>query len=118
MVKTKCLYDAAEPTDGDRILVTRHWPRGISKIQLKLTDWVKDLAPSRALLADWKKGEITWPEYVSRYKGEMSHQIERICLLADRARHNVITLLCFEREGDPHCHRYALKEMIEQSFSD
>ena len=33
MVKTKSVYDEADQSDGQRILVTRFWPRGISKAQ-------------------------------------------------------------------------------------
>jgi len=34
MVKTESVYDPVEGTDGHRILVTRFWPRGISKARL------------------------------------------------------------------------------------
>ncbi len=47
MVKTKCLYDPVEESDGDRILVTRYWPRGVSKERLSITDWLRNLALSR-----------------------------------------------------------------------
>lgn len=112
MVKTKCLHDPPDPSDGERILVTRFWPRGISKARLRLTAWMRELAPSTTLLWDWKKGRISWDEYIVRYRAEMILQASLIKTLADRAKEHTVTLLCFEREGNPHCHRHLLKALI------
>ncbi len=71
MVKTKRVYDPAEASDGDRILVTRYWPRGISRERLSITEWLRNLAPSKELLRDWKKQRISWEEYTVRYHEEM-----------------------------------------------
>ena len=40
MAKTKSVYDPVEPSDGDRVLVARYWPRGISKARLCLAEWI------------------------------------------------------------------------------
>ena len=114
MVKTKSVYDPAEDTDGQRILVTRFWPRGLSKARLSVAQWMKDVAPSRELLEDWKAGRISWDEYTVRYYREMLAHEATISDLRRRAGVGTITLLCFEREGDPHCHRHLLKVLIEQ----
>ena len=113
MVKTKSVYDPAEASDGDRILVTRYWPRGILKARLRLTEWIKDLATSKELLRDWKGDRIDWNEYETRYYEEMQPNSRLIKLLRERAKKGTITLLCFEREDDPHCHRHLLKRLIE-----
>lgn len=113
MVKTKSVYDPVEASDGDRILVTRYWPRGISKARLRLTEWIKDLASSKELLRDWKGDRIDWNEYETRYYEEMQPNSRLIKLLRERAKKGTITLLCFEREDDPHCHRHLLKRLIE-----
>jgi uncharacterized protein YeaO (DUF488 family) len=115
MVKTKSVYDPAEDADDQRILVTRFWPRGISKARLSVAEWMKDVAPSIALLKDWKAGRISWDEYTVRYHREMLAHEAAIADLRQRARMGTITLLCFEREGDPHCHRHLLKALIEQA---
>jgi len=59
MVKTKCVYDPPEASDGDRILVTRYWPRPLSKGKVACTDWLRELAPNKELLRDWKKQMVT-----------------------------------------------------------
>ncbi len=113
MVKTKCLMAAPEDSDGKRILVTRFWPRWKKREELQLHSWVKDVAPSRELLADWKAKRIFWTQYVARYKDEMTHQVDAIDSLAAIAANETITLLCYEAEDDPHCHRHLLKEMLD-----
>jgi uncharacterized protein YeaO (DUF488 family) len=114
MVKTKSVYDPVDPSDGDRILVTRYWPRGISKERLCLTEWRRELAPNKLLLRDWKTRRISWDEYTIRYGREMVPHQQAISELAKRAKEHTITLLCFEREGNPHCRRHLLKKMIAQ----
>jgi len=113
MVKTKSVYDTVEESDGDRILVTRFWPRPYSKKDLHLTEWLRELGPSVKLLKGWKKGDISWQEYEKQYLEEMSSQEEKIKELANRASIKTITLLCFEKEDDPCCHRHLLKRLIE-----
>lgn len=114
MVKTKSVYDPVEESDGQRILVSRYWPRGLSKERLSLTEHLKDVAPSIELLQDWKTSNISWTEYEKRYHQEMAQQREKISELAERANGKTITLLCFEREDNPHCHRHLLKSLIEK----
>ena len=115
MVKTKSVYDPVEESDGQRILVSRYWPRGFSRERLSLTEHLKEMAPSVELLRDWKAGNISWAEYKNRYYKEMAQQHEKISKLAKRASDKTITLLCFERKENPHCHRYLLKDLIEKS---
>ena len=45
----KRAYDAPKAADGFRVLVDRLWPRGVSKQNLKLDAWMRDLAPSTEL---------------------------------------------------------------------
>ncbi len=116
MIKTKRLYEPVEESDGDRILVTRYWPRGVSKKRLSITDWLQNLAPSKELVNDWKKQKILWEGYTLRYHEEMLAQQEEIQDLAKRAKQGNITLLCFEQEDNPCCHRHLLKKLIEDQL--
>jgi len=122
MVKTKSINDPVEASDGKRILVMRRWARPYSKVRLQVAgkgQWLPELGPSKALLDDWKNREdtgFTWDEYVARYTKEMESQREAIAALAEEAQRGTITLLCQEKEGDPHCHRHLLKKMIEEAM--
>ena len=114
MIKTKSVYGPVEDGDGERMLVTRYWPRGLSRGRLSLTDRLPELAPSVGLLRDWQAGTVSWAQYRRRYLEDMHGQGARIRELARNAASRTLTLLCIEREGDPHCHRHLLKELIEQ----
>ena len=48
-MKLNVFIDPIESTDGQRVLVDRLWPRGISKEQAHLDLWLKDIAPSTEL---------------------------------------------------------------------
>jgi len=113
-IKTKSVYDLATKADGKRFLVTRRWPRGLSKRRLRITDWVPELAPSNQLLRDWKNNRIGWHEYKLRYFKEMKNKQQFMQKLINLAASCVITLLCFEKEDNPHCHRHLLKNLLEQ----
>ena len=114
MVKTKWVYGEIEASDGHRILVMRYWPRGRSRERLKILEWARELSPSKTLLAKWKVGTMPWEEYTQQFITEMTAQEKKIEELACLANSTTITLLCNERDDDPHCHRYILKNMIEQ----
>lgn len=48
-LRLKRAYEPPSPDDGVRILVDRLWPRGLSKADAALNDWIKDIAPSTEL---------------------------------------------------------------------
>ena len=48
-IDLKRVYDPPANSDGRRILVDRIWPRGITKADLQIDAWLKDLAPSTEL---------------------------------------------------------------------
>ena len=111
-VRTKRIYDPAEPDDGVRVLTTNYWPRGISRE--RAGTYVRALAPTRDLLRAFKDGAIAWPEYEVRYLNEMrgDKQRDEIARLAETARAATITLMCACRE-DAQCHRRLLRRLIE-----
>ena len=48
-VQVRRVYDPPEASDGQRVLVDRLWPRGLSKERAHLDEWCKDVAPSTGL---------------------------------------------------------------------
>ena len=48
-IQIKRVYDESSATDGQRILIDRLWPRGVSKAQAKVDLWLKAIAPSTPL---------------------------------------------------------------------
>lgn len=113
-VRTKCVYDPADESDGLRVLVTRYWPRGVRKE--KAGAWLKGLGPSKVLIADWKGGRIHWAEFKARYASEFRSDPEKPALLEElRAivakERGAVTLLCTCRD-EGQCHRSLLRAML------
>src|SRR5688500_8586969 len=112
-VKSKSIFMPAEDEDGIRILVTRYYPRGVRKDHFDL--WVRELSPSADLLLRYKEGKISWDQFKVAYLDEMRDNmdsLEAIHALNNEARNTNITLLCYERMGQP-CHRHMLRDIVE-----
>lgn len=115
-IKTKSIFEPAEPEDGHRILITRFYPRGVKKEHFD--QWAYVLSPSPALLASYKKGEKDWGEFKESFLAEMRislDSLEAIQALNSLSQVQDITLLCYERSGVP-CHRHLVREIIAAPF--
>lgn len=143
MIANGSVYDKSLPRNEVRVLVMRHWPRGIKNSQVDL--WIPAAAPSKDLLKRYNEKKISWEDFAYSYKNE---QIEArggrvfvyvpgssgdtlkgstdfpecpIIWLAHHSRQieqatgRIVRLLCWEREGN--CHRHLLQEMIEQHLT-
>lgn len=108
VLKTKRIYEPPERGDGTRILVMRFWPRGIRRALVD--EWNRDLAPSRELVLEFKRGGLPWKEYARRYWQEIS--AESVDLLRRRALRETLTLLC-SCEDESKCHRGLLKSALK-----
>ena len=115
VVKTKSIYEPLEVIDdGVRVLVTRYYPRGIRKD--KFDCWVRELSPSASLLRNYRSGKYNWKDFRLAFISELRNNkdsLERIKALNSLRESIVITLLCYERQGEP-CHRYIVKDAIEK----
>jgi uncharacterized protein YeaO (DUF488 family) len=121
MIRHASIYEArqAAPGDGLRVLVMRQWPRGVRKECADV--WLKEAAPSRALLDAYNHAGLGWQEFAERYRAEMLD--ERPSVLDElrrlEAEHEVVTLLCHERmPPSEHCHREVLAELLTMGGGD
>ena len=62
-VRLKRAYEPPERSDGTRILVDRLWPRGVSKAESKLDEWIKEIAPSAELRTWFGHDPRRWDEF-------------------------------------------------------
>lgn len=112
-IKTKQIYEKASQDDGMRLLITRYYPRGVKNDHFD--QWIRELSPSPKLLFDYKEKRINWEIFKDRFLAELANNIESIeviNILHDEMKSDVITLLCFEKNGNP-CHRHIVKDLIE-----
>ncbi len=110
-VRLKRIYAPASEEDGCRVLCTRYWPRGVPKSAVD--EYTTKVAPSRALLREFKHDGLSWEEYVPRYLQEMGTPEAKsaIVQLAELARSTRITLMCI-CEDEARCHRSLLRDLI------
>jgi uncharacterized protein YeaO (DUF488 family) len=112
-VRIKRAYEPKSPDDGQRVLVDRLWPRGLSKSDLKDVLWIKDVAPSTELRKWFGHDPERWDEFRSRYFAELrgNPAVER---LQKAIAAGPVTLLYGAR--DPaHNQAVALAEYLRKS---
>jgi uncharacterized protein YeaO (DUF488 family) len=85
-VRTKRIYDDLDPEDGTRVLVDRLWPRGVSKEEAHLDDWMKDIAPSDELREWFDHEPVRWNEFRKRYRSELDDRPDQVDRLLESAR--------------------------------
>ena len=78
MIKLKRAYEKPTRDDGERILVERLWPRGLTKLQAKIDLWLKDVAPSTELRRWFGHDPKKWDEFRQRYQKELKQKDELI----------------------------------------
>ena len=110
-VRLKRAYEPPEKTDGTRILVDRLWPRGVSKAEARLDEWIKDIAPSAELRTWFDHDPDRWDEFRRRYRAELSRNSERLKDLRRRAREGPITLVYSARD-EIHNDAVVLRDVI------
>ena len=113
-VRIKRAYEKPDASDGIRILVDGLWPRGVSKVDLLITTWEKDIAPSKALREWYGHDPEKWPEFRHRYRKELEKSPRREALeqLA-RLSEQVTLTLVFGASDAEHSNAAVLEEIIQ-----
>ncbi|TPK76260.1 DUF488 domain-containing protein [Mesorhizobium sp. B2-4-15] len=92
-IKVKRVYETPEPGDGQRVLVDRIWPRGVSKQDAALTQWLKDIAPSDDLRKWFGHEPARWEEFQKRYRAELDGNDQAVAELRALLGKGGVTLL-------------------------
>jgi uncharacterized protein YeaO (DUF488 family) len=99
VVRTKRVYEPKAEGDGTRILVDRLWPRGLTKAEVALDLWLKDVAPSTQLRRWFAHRPDRWNDFASRYVLELQSSAA-VGRLRSLARAGSVTLLYAARDRD------------------
>jgi uncharacterized protein YeaO (DUF488 family) len=113
MIKLKRAYEKHARADGERILVERLWPRGLTKLQAKIDLWLKDVAPSTELRRWFGHDPQKWNEFRQRYQKELKQKDELIKLLKRKAKVGTITLIYAARDEE-HNGALVLKQFLQK----
>lgn len=71
-LKLERIYTKPADLNGYRILVDRLWPRGISKDNAHLDQWLKEVGPSNDLRKWFNHDLAKYPEFKQRYLAELT----------------------------------------------
>jgi uncharacterized protein YeaO (DUF488 family) len=108
----KRAYEAPAKSDGCRILVDRIWPRGVTKDDLRVDVWLKDLAPSTGLRKWFGHDPKKWDEFRKRYARELEQRSGALEELIGRAKAGHVTLVFGAKDAE-HNNAVALKQQLE-----
>jgi uncharacterized protein YeaO (DUF488 family) len=111
MIKIKRVYDPFEREDGKRILIDRLWPRGIKKEDLKMDEWLKEIAPSDKLRKWFSHDPKKYEEFKKRYAKELEDKSEILKRIKSESKKGTITIL-FSAKDTEHNNATVLKELL------
>ena len=110
-VKLKRAYKRPEAEDGFRVLVDRLWPRGVSKEDAALDQWMKEIAPSTDLRKWFDHDPGRWEEFCRRYADELHENAELVAQLRKLAHDGPITLV-YSAHDEAHNDAIVLRDVL------
>ena len=113
MIQLKRAYDPPSKKDGLRVLVERLWPRGLTKKDVAVGLWLKDLAPSAELRKWFGHDPGKWSDFRRRYRAELRARNDLLAMLKDRSRQEPVTFVYAARDEE-HNSAVVLKEVLER----
>lgn len=110
------VYDDLGKTQGARLLVDRVWPRGVSKVDLDLDDWIKEVAPSTDLRKWFGHDTDRWEDFWRRYRAELDENEEAVERCLAWCRRGPIILLYGAKDRD-HNQAVVLREYLRERLA-
>jgi len=112
MYRIKRIYEPVAKSDGFRVLVERLWPRGVTKAEAALHDWLKDIAPSPDLRKWYRHDLARWAEFRERYRAELAEKQDLLDQLRALHRRGPVTLV-FAAKDEQRSSAAVLKDVLE-----
>jgi uncharacterized protein YeaO (DUF488 family) len=113
-VRVRRAYDHDLRGDnGYRVLVDRLWPRGVTKADAALDEWLKEAAPSTELRRWYGHDVERFEEFAGRYRAELRQPPAAVAVarLLELARGQTITLVTATRDVE-HSGAIVLQELL------
>lgn len=114
-IGVKRAYEPAAAEDGKRLLVDRVWPRGLSREDLHIEAWLKEIAPSDELRRWFGHDAEKWDEFRRRYECELASNPETLAELLRVMRGGQVTFVYGARD-ETHNNAVALREFVERQW--
>lgn len=112
-IQLKRAYETPAGGDGQRVLVDRLWPRGVTKAKAGLDVWLRDVAPSTELRQWFDHDPAKWAEFGRRYRAELRHN-PALAQLRELAQQGPITLVYAARD-EQHNAAVVLRQVLRRA---
>ena len=112
MLRLKRAYEPVSRADGMRVLVERLWPRGVSKAELHLDGWLKDVAPSTELRRWFSHDPERWAKFRTLYLRELDSKPDAWRAILSAAGRGRVTLV-YSSHDKEHNNAVALKDYLQ-----
>lgn len=113
-IRIKRIYEAPSQSDGRRVLVDRLWPRGVSKEEARLDEWLKEVAPSSELRRWFDHDPEKFEEFRKRYETELAEKEEAVELLESAAEEDGTLTLLYAAKDGTHNHAVVLRDFLRR----
>ncbi|MGM7703197.1 DUF488 domain-containing protein [Pseudalkalibacillus sp. Hm43] len=109
-IQIKRIYHQKEKRDGIRILVDRIWPRGVSKEDAELDEWLKEVAPSPDLRKWFNHDPERFEAFRKKYINELDQEEEKMDAMEKIRRYlkNGKVTLLYAAKDETHNHAVVL----------
>lgn len=111
-ISIKRVYEQPSKTDGQRILIDRLWPRGLTKEKARVDLWLKNIAPSTELRKWFGHDPEKWSEFCKRYTSELDANISTTSQLREQLKKGATTLV-YGAKDELHNDAVVLKAYFE-----
>ncbi|UXR78189.1 MULTISPECIES: DUF488 family protein [unclassified Staphylococcus] len=117
-VKIERIYNK-QPSKGLRILVDRVWPRGVSKKDAQLDQWLKEVGPTKALRQWFDHDPDKFESFKDKYISELQHNDKQHAAyqeLADMINATDETvILLYAAKDTTYNHAIILRDCLEHN---
>jgi uncharacterized protein YeaO (DUF488 family) len=106
------VYDTPVEGDGRRVLVDRLWPRGLTREDPRIDEWLPGVAPSTELRRWFAHEPSRWQEFSARYRRELTgnEALEHLLALARAGP----VVLVFAARDEAHSNARVLGELLHE----
>ena len=112
-INLKRVYEEPGAKEGQRVLVDRLWPRGLTKERAKVDLWLKEIAPSAELRKWFGHDPAKWEEFKRRYSAELRANAEPVAQLKAEAKKGPLTLV-YGAKDEEHNDAVVLMEWLKK----
>jgi uncharacterized protein YeaO (DUF488 family) len=110
-VRLKRVYEPPSDDDGTRVLVDRLWPRGVSKADAAVDEWLKEIAPSTELRQWFGHDPERWDVFRQRFLKEIAQHPDELARLRDLAHKGTVTFV-YAAHDELHNNAVVLRQVL------